>query len=159
MDFDTIISTELLSNHLDDPHWVIIDCRFDLADPNWGEQAYLQSHIPGAVYAHLDKDLAAKRTKESGRHPLPEVNAYRATCSRWGISTDTQVVAYDLLGGAYAARLWWLLNDYGHPSVAVLDGGWQKWVAEGKPTRSGTETAISGNFIRHTGENAHHYHA
>src|SRR5882757_4964706 len=95
-------------------HWVIVDCRFDLSQAAAGEQAYHAGHIPGAIYAHLNRDLAAPLTAHSGRHPLPDAHTLAATFSSWGIDSATQVVAYDTDTGAYAARLWWLLRWLGH---------------------------------------------
>jgi thiosulfate/3-mercaptopyruvate sulfurtransferase len=149
---DTIISTGLLASHLNDPNWVIVDCRFDLAEPDWGGMEYQRAHIPGSIYAHLDKDLSGTRTPQTGRHPLPEPTEFRITCTRLGIDSKTQVIAYDSLGGAYAARLWWLLQDYGHKTVAVLDGGWQKWISEEQRIQPGVEQNEPKEF---TGDPGH----
>ena len=121
-------------------HAVIVDCRFDLADTSWGERKYTASHIPGAVYAHLDRDLSGTKTGSNGRHPLPVPGHVRAAFGRLGIGPGVQVVAYDQDTGMYAARLWWLLRWMGHTSVAVLDGGFAKWQAEGLPTTSGVQS-------------------
>lgn len=139
MPFTTLISTEELAAHLDDPNWAIVDCRFDLAQTEWGREAYREAHIPGAVYAHLDLDLSGLKTETSGRHPLPDEMRFLMRVSRWGIGNDTQVVAYDQDNGMWASRLWWLLRYIGHTAVAVLDGGFAKWVREGRPTRAGDE--------------------
>src|SRR5512146_3120904 len=125
--FTTILSTDLLASHLSDPNWVIIDCRFDLAKPDWGFSGYQEAHIPGAGYAHLDRDLAGPVTPQTGRHPLPNVEVMAARLGSWGIGQDSQVVVYDTAGGAFADRLWWLLRFLGHPQAAVLDGGFPKW--------------------------------
>jgi thiosulfate/3-mercaptopyruvate sulfurtransferase len=113
------------------PSWLVVDCRFDLADPPSGERAYLAGHIPGAVYAHLDRDLSSPITAQTGRHPLPAPERFAATLSTWGVTPQTQVVAYDADNGMYASRLWWLLRWAGHDSVAVLDGGFKAWTANG----------------------------
>ncbi len=147
--FSTLISTNDLSTHLSDPNWVIIDCRFDLAKPEWGFEGYRESHISGAGYAHLDRDLAGPVRPQTGRHPLPEVEAMAARLGSWGIVADTQVVVYDTAGGAFAVRLWWLLRFLGHKQVAVLDGGFQKWQREGRPVASGVETRAPVRFIPH----------
>lgn len=133
----TLVSVDTLAAHLRDSRWVIVDCRFDLAQPAAGEAAYRAGHIPGAVYAHLDRDLSSPVTPQSGRHPLPEAEHFAATVRRWGIGPDTQVIAYDADNGTYASRLWWLLRWVGHPAVAVLDGGFKAWTAAQLPT--GTE--------------------
>ncbi len=128
----TIVTPATLAAHLDDPDWCIVDCRFSLDDPEAGRRAWLEGHIPGAVYAHLDDDLAAPTGSDTGRHPLPDVKLFAQTLTRWGVGADTQVVAYDDAGGAFAARLWWMLRWVGHRSVAVLDGGLGRWRREGR---------------------------
>ncbi len=134
MIYQTLITTGQLADQLNNPAWAIMDCRFALADPGLGERDYQHGHIPGAVYAHLDRDLAGPVISgQTGRHPLPAVANLVNTLSAWGIDSGTQVVAYDSSGGAMAARLWWLLRWLGHNAVAVLDGGWLRWQAEGRP--------------------------
>jgi thiosulfate/3-mercaptopyruvate sulfurtransferase len=110
---------------------VLIDARFDLADPAAGERAHGEAHLPGAHYLHLDRDLSAARTGRNGRHPLPQRSLFAARIGTLGIGPQTQVVAYDAQGGSYAARVWWLLRWLGHEAVAVLDGGLPAWVAAG----------------------------
>jgi hypothetical protein len=107
--------------------WAILDCRFDLSRPQWGASAYVDGHLPNALYAHLDRDLSGPLSPASGRHPLPTIARLAETFGRWGIDEDVQVVAYDQGNGAYAARLWWLLRWAGHPRVAVLNGGFAAW--------------------------------
>ena len=136
--YTTLVSTDQLARHLDD--WAIIDCRFDLQHEQWGREEHRAAHIPGAVYASLNDDLSGARTGTNGRHPIPDVDALAATLGRLGIDRSTQVVAYDQDAGSYASRLWWLLRYAGHDAVAVLDGGWAKWIREGRPTRAGEET-------------------
>ncbi len=118
MAFTTLISTATLSMHLDEPAWVVIDCRFKLDDVAWGEREYAAGHIPGAIYAHLDRDLSASKTGTNGRHPLPEATTLSATFARFGIADGTQVVAYDQDSAMYASRLWWMLRYMGHDAVA-----------------------------------------
>jgi thiosulfate/3-mercaptopyruvate sulfurtransferase len=134
--YSTLIAAADLATRLADPDWLIVDCRFDLSRPSAGEAAYAQGHIPGAVYAHLDRDLAAPITASSGRHPLPAPEEFARTLGRWGLTRETQVVAYDADTGAYAARLWWLLRWAGHRKVAVLDGGFRAWTSAGLPVTS-----------------------
>ncbi|MEQ1911105.1 MAG: sulfurtransferase [Vicinamibacterales bacterium] len=136
MTHGTLIGTAALAELLADPAVVIVDCRFELADTEAGERAYVESHIPGAVYAHLDRDLSGAKTGLNGRHPLPDTGALVATLGRLGIAPDTQVVAYDQDSGMWASRLWWLLKWMGHDAVAVLDGGFAAWTREGRPTTS-----------------------
>ncbi|MCR9052359.1 MAG: sulfurtransferase [Phaeodactylibacter xiamenensis] len=139
--FRTIISPQELHEKLGRQTWVIIDCRYSLGHPDAGEEAYKKSHIPGASYAHLDRDLSGKVVPgKTGRHPLPSIVKMTQRFSSWGISDGIQVVLYDDRSGAIAARLWWMLRYLGHDRVAVLDGGWRAWEAEGYPV----ETAIMG---------------
>jgi thiosulfate/3-mercaptopyruvate sulfurtransferase len=146
MDLPTVVDTVTLAAHLDDPDWRIVDCRFDLGEPEAGATAYARQHIPGAVYAHLDRDLSGPRTPWSGRHPLPEVPVLAATLGTLGIDAAVQVVAYDESGGVYAARLWWLLRWLGHRRVAVLDGGLAAWRAEHRPLSAVAATPAPRKF-------------
>ena len=134
MAFTTIISANDLAAHAADPQWAIVDCRFQLADVAWGERQYALAHIPRATYAHLDRDLSGPKTGTNGRHPLPDPTVLAEAFGRLGIANDAQVVAYDQDSGMFASRLWWLLRWMGHDAVAVLDGGFAKWTAEGRPT-------------------------
>lgn len=133
MSYHFLIEAETLHGHLGDPDWVVVDCRFDLNDPEAGRRAYREGHIPGARYAHLEEDLSAPVTPMSGRHPLPDHQRLAERLGRWGIGENTQVVVYDDAGGAIAARLWWLLSWLGHRSCAVLNGGLPAWRAKGLP--------------------------
>jgi thiosulfate/3-mercaptopyruvate sulfurtransferase len=126
----TIVSTDELARH---PEWRVFDCRFDLAKPDFGERHYAAAHIPGALYAHLDRDLSAPKSGTNGRHPLPGRDAFPAWLGRQGVKPADRVVCYDAAGGVIAARLWWLLRWVGHEAVAVLDGGYPKWISEGRP--------------------------
>jgi thiosulfate/3-mercaptopyruvate sulfurtransferase len=143
----TIISTDLLAQHLDDASWAIVDCRYDLKNEEWGDEQYRTAHIPGAVYASLGRDLAGPKDGRNGRHPLPAHEAMSATFGRWGIKSGVQVVAYDQDSGMYASRLWWMLRYMGHLTVAVLDGGFAKWTREGRPTRTGVEHREPATFV------------
>jgi thiosulfate/3-mercaptopyruvate sulfurtransferase len=131
--YTKLISTSELAAHLDDLAFVIVDVRHDLAQPELGESQYRAGHIPGARFAHMDRDLAAAKTGKNGRHPLPTPDAAAALFGRLGIDASKQVVAYDAGGGMYAPRLWWMLRWLGHDAVAVLDGGIGKWMREGRP--------------------------
>jgi thiosulfate/3-mercaptopyruvate sulfurtransferase len=140
MAYSTLISTRELAERLNDPEWAIIDCRFSLNQTERGGEDYKRGHIPGAVYAHLDRDLSGRVISgKTGRHPLPSIESIAATFSGWGISDGVQVVAYDDAGGSVAARLWWMLRWLGHDAVAVLDGGWPQWQREGSPVKAGVE--------------------
>jgi thiosulfate/3-mercaptopyruvate sulfurtransferase len=133
MSHTTVVPAEALARHLDDPGWVVFDCRHDLADPGAGRREYAESHIPGARFLHLDDDLSGPKTGTNGRHPLPDPAALAAKLAGAGIAPGVQVVAYDAQGGMVAARLWWLLRGLGHGGVAVLDGGWNRWRSENRP--------------------------
>ncbi|AOR72079.1 3-mercaptopyruvate sulfurtransferase [Burkholderia stabilis] len=124
----------------------LFDCRFDLVDPGAGEAAYAAGHIPGAQYLHLDRDLSGRKTGTNGRHPLPTRDALATLLASHGLKQGQQVVAYDAQGGAYAARLWWLLRWLGHDSVAVLDGGLQAWEAAGHPLTTDVPQPAAGDF-------------
>jgi thiosulfate/3-mercaptopyruvate sulfurtransferase len=143
--YTTLISTDALAGELGSGV-VVVDCRYDLADESWGITQYRSSHIPGAVYASLGHDLAGERTGTNGRHPIPAIAQMEATFSQLGIGAGVQVVAYDQDSGMYAARLWWMLRYAGHDAVAVLDGGWAKWIREQRPTRSGDEQNARAAF-------------
>ncbi|HET9736162.1 MAG TPA: sulfurtransferase [Burkholderiales bacterium] len=130
---NALVSTEELARH---PEWRVFDCRNDLSKPELGEQQYGASHIPGAAFAHLDRDLSAPKNGRNGRHPLPEPKAFMAWLGRQGLKPADTIVCYDGGGGAMAARLWWMLRWVGHDAVAVLDGGFAKWVKEGRPVTS-----------------------
>ncbi|MDQ1346322.1 MAG: thiosulfate/3-mercaptopyruvate sulfurtransferase, partial [Pseudomonadota bacterium] len=127
----TLIQAEALAERLGDPRLRIFDCRFDLARPDSGRERYLDEHLPGAVYADLNRDLAAPATATSGRHPLPTAATFEARLRAWGVNAGSLVVAYDDGNGAYAARLWWMLRWLGHDAVQVLDGGMRRWLALG----------------------------
>ncbi len=134
--YTTVVSTETLAAHLDDAQWLIIDCRFTLTATEAGRAAYAESHIPNARYAHLDEQLSGKKTGKNGRHPLPDVEDFARQLGAWGIDDKTQVVVYDDSCGAIAVRLWWMLRWLGHDAVALLDGGWPKWLREKRPVTS-----------------------
>ncbi|WDD92839.1 sulfurtransferase [Burkholderia sp. FERM BP-3421] len=146
--YTTLISADNLAERLAaaPDSVLILDCRFDLANPDAGEAAYAASHIPGAHYLHLDHDLSGPKTGANGRHPLPARDALAAALAARGLAQNQQVVAYDAQGGMYAARLWWMLRWLGHDSVAVLDGGLPAWQAAGHALTSDRPAATPGNF-------------
>jgi thiosulfate/3-mercaptopyruvate sulfurtransferase len=147
MAFTTVIDAGALARHLNDPDCAVVDCRFRLDDPAWGEREYAVLHIPGAVHADLDRDLSGEKTGTNGRHPLPPIDRLTPTLGRLGIGRGVQVVAYDQDTGMYASRLWWLLRWLGHDLVAVLDGGFANWVIEGHPTATGREPRAPRRFV------------
>lgn len=143
---ELLTGVDELAAVLDDPQLRIVDCRFDLMAADAGRRAWLDAHIPGAVHADLDRDLSARVTPDSGRHPLPSVADAEATFSRLGIDADTRVIAYDAAGGAIASRAWWLLRWLGHRRVTVLDGGLPAWQARDLPLEAGCREAPRREF-------------
>lgn len=148
MTYETLIAVDALKDMLASGADVLIfDCEFELGAPDKGHDIYLKGHIPGARYAHLDEDLASPPDGSNGRHPLPAPVAMVAWLRAQGLRKGQQVVAYDSNGGAWAARLWWLLRWLGHAPVAVLDGGKPAWVDAGLPLETSTpQVAASGDF-------------
>jgi thiosulfate/3-mercaptopyruvate sulfurtransferase len=145
--YQTLIGSAALKELLGKPRatagLAIIDCRFDLSQPQAGHRLYLSGHIPGARYADLNQDLSAPPAGDTGRHPLPHPARFAATLARLGVGRGVQAVAYDSANGAFAARLWWMLRAWGHVEVAVLDGGYPAWIAAGGATAAGEEPAAS----------------
>lgn len=138
MPHNTLITVPELEERLStETDLVVVDCRYDLLDRSAGYRAYLEGHLPGAVYADLQEDLSGPPVTDHGRHPLPEPERLAEVFSGLGISQQTQVIAYDDTFGSIAARLWWLLQYMSHPASAVLDGGWQAWVAAGGEVQTG----------------------
>ncbi len=128
-----LITVEELNNRFESLR--LFDIRWSLTDPSHGTRAYEQGHIPGAVFVDLDHDLAA--SEGEGRHPLPPIDHFVATLSRLGVARDSELVAYDDVSGAVAARMWWMLKSIGHAGARVLDGGIQAWVEAGNPLQTG----------------------
>lgn len=146
MAFQTLISTQQAAAALHCADWLFIDCRHQLADVAWGASAYRAGHLPGAYFLHLDHDLSGPKTGHNGRHPLPGAATLAAKLRAIGVNPRTQLVAYDQGNGAMAARLWWLSRWLGHKQVAVLDGGYAKWLAEGLPLDHRLPSATAGSF-------------
>ncbi len=131
-----LISAAALHAASGDPAWSIIDCRFNLADTDEGRRSFEKSHIPGAVFLDLDRDLSGPVTAESGRHPLPAASAIGKRLGELGIGNTDTVVVYDGGNGATAARAWWILRWLGHKSVLLLDGGFSHWQAQRLPVET-----------------------
>jgi thiosulfate/3-mercaptopyruvate sulfurtransferase len=147
MKFTTLISVEGLAQFINEPNWVVIDCRFSLDDPSRGRKAYREAYIPGAFYAHLNDDLSSPVVAgKTSRHPLPDVDLISERFGSWGIDSQTQVVVYDDSGGMFAVRLWWMLRWLGHESVAVLDGGYPAWVEAGYPVNNVIPSPVTKTF-------------
>jgi len=124
MTYKTIINADDLIKNLDNDNFSIVDCRCDIKDTSYGIDAYNEGHIPNAIFADIDNDMASEKTSTSGRHPLPNPEKLAEKLSQWGIDAEKQVVIYDDAGCAFAGRVWWILRWLGHKGgVAVLNGG------------------------------------
>jgi thiosulfate/3-mercaptopyruvate sulfurtransferase len=143
---NTLVSVEQLHAHLNDARWCIVDVRHDLFDADAGIRAYQAGHIPNAIFAGIDTQLSGKKTGFNGRHPLPPRDELVETFRSWGINSDTQIVAYDAQGGQFASRLWWLARWLGHARVALLDGGWPKWLNDTHLSSQQAPKKARGNF-------------
>lgn len=139
-----LVSPAELAEHLEDENWVVFDCRHDLMDPGAGRAAYDASHIMGAHFAGVETDLSGVKTGTNGRHPLPDAAAWADFLARKGVRDGCSIVAYDDVGGQYAARLWWMCRWIGWPRAAVLDGGWPKWRTEQRPVSSVEPRPVTG---------------
>lgn len=152
MPLNLLVSTDWLQRHLDDPDLRIVDIRGHVipaseAPPHYfnHRDAWLEAHVPGAVFVDWVHEIT---DPDDPRHaPVAPPARYQTFARRIGISADTRVVAYDDADGMFAARLWWTLLYYGHRQVAVLDGGWQRWVAEGRPVTDEAPDVAPGNFV------------
>lgn len=141
-----LISCNELALQLNQPDLRLIDCRFNLTDPEWGKISYMQSHIPGAFFADLNRDLSATPTPSTGRHPLPDPFEFIMKMAAWGIEPASHVVVYDTVGGGFAARLWWMLRAVGHCKVYMLNGGFTRWQEEGNPVETGEIFPVSTKY-------------
>jgi thiosulfate/3-mercaptopyruvate sulfurtransferase len=144
-----LIAAEALAERLGEPGLRLFDCRFDLADPAAGEREYRQSHLPGAHYVHLDRDLSGAVTPATGRHPLPAMADFEKRLREWGLGAGSIAVAYDAGNGMYAARLWWMLRWAGHDRALVLDGGYARWLALALPVTIDVPQHPPGDFTAH----------
>lgn len=147
MSFTTLVDVATLAAHLDDPDWLIIDVRHQLADTAYGARVYAESHIPGAFFLHCDCDLSGATTGTNGRHPLPDPEKLARRLGEIGVGPQTQVVVYDDAQAMIAGRLWWLLRWLGHEQVAVLDGGLQAWNASKGALTQQVPVARPANFV------------
>ncbi|MGY0561414.1 sulfurtransferase [Luteimonas sp. A277] len=149
LQWTTLVQAEVLASVLDDEDIVVVDCRHSLADPEHGVTEFARGHVPGAVHAHMDRDLSAPAApgRGAGRHPWPPASQLCARLGAWGITTHHQVVAYDGGDGAFAARLWFLLRALGHARVAVLDGGWARWRGLGLPVETALRNPAPARYV------------
>ncbi|MFY0543350.1 sulfurtransferase [Brevibacillus sp. H7] len=142
-----LVSSDWLYDHLRDSNIVIVDCRFVLGKPAQGYDEYMEGHIPGALYFHLEHDLSGRKGEHGGRHPLPETDALVSLFSQAGIDSETTVIAYDDQDLAMASRLWWLLRYHGHQKAAVLNGGFAAWKAAGYPVTQEIPSPTARSFV------------
>jgi thiosulfate/3-mercaptopyruvate sulfurtransferase len=147
MRYTTVVDVTTLAAHLNDPDWLVVDVRHQLADTGYGERVYAEGHIPGAVFLHCDRDLSGAMTGGNGRHPLPATNKLAARLGEIGIRAATQVVVYDDAQGMIAGRLWCLLRWLGHERVALLDGGLQAWLAANQMLTPEMPPLQPANFV------------
>lgn len=129
----THVNPEWLRENLAEQNIRIVDCRFKLGSPDEGKHQYERSHIPGAVFFDLEKDLSGNVREHGGRHPLPDMSRFKERLETAGIGNETIVVAYDGKEGAFASRLWWLIKYVGHDKVYILNGGFDEWGTSGYP--------------------------
>lgn len=148
MSIAQLISPRQLAARQRAPGVVILDCRFDLADPDYGQRSYALGHIDGSSFADLERDLSGPVTKgRTGRHPLPDPETLVQRLQAWGVDDDSEVILYDDGPGAYAARAWWLLAWLGkRDGVSILDGGLKAWHAAGLPLSLDPPTTRPGTF-------------
>lgn len=150
---EILLSVQQLQQLNDQGSRILVDCRFDLSQPQQSAQDYRDGHIPGAFYAHLDTHLASEITPQSGRHPLPDPAVFAAFLASIGWHKDRLLVAYDAGNGAFAARLWWLMRYFGL-DAALLDGGLAAWKAAGLQLQQGVVETTKGKLpeLRERGE-------
>jgi thiosulfate/3-mercaptopyruvate sulfurtransferase len=147
--YTTIVGAATVAAHLDDPAWVIVDCRHALNDFANGRRLYAEAHIPGACFADVEGDLAGSHTGTNGRHPLPDPQVFAAFLRGIGVNDDTQIVAYDAGGDMFAARMWFLCRWIGHDACAVLDGGLAAWITDGLPVTQAPPQPRAGTLQAH----------
>lgn len=146
---EALVSTAWLAERIGQPGLLVADVRWYLDPARQGRAEYAKGHLPGAVFVDVSEDLAGPRRPGSGRHPWPDEAQVARVMSRIGVTPATTVVAYDDQGGATAGRLWYVLRAHGHDAVAVLDGGIQAWVAEGRPLETATPAPAASTFEAH----------
>ena len=147
-----LVGTDWLANHLHDPGVVVLDCTTHLIpnpattyDVVPGREDFEKGHIPGAQFCDVSRDVSD--TSHAMRFMRQSPEDFAAAMRRFGISNSTRVVTYSTANVWWASRVWFLLHEFGHDNAAVLDGGWQKWSREGRPTETGAGSSRSeGDF-------------
>lgn len=147
MSGQTLVSKQWLLARMNEPDIVIVDCRFDLGQPEAGREDYISSHIPGAVYLDLNTVLSAPVEVHGGRHPLPDLGVLAERLGRAGIGNGSRVVAYDDQGGMYASRLWWMLRWLGHDAIHVMEEGFTAWKDAGYPVTNAQRVIVPTAFV------------
>lgn len=143
-----LVNAKWLKENLNNENLVIVDCRFDLMDKEYGKKSYEKNHIKGAVRIDLETELSSKVQEHGGRHPLPTVNELKNTFENLGINNDSVVVCYDDGDLAGPSRLWWTLKYLGHDKVYVLDGGINEFIEIGGDTNNEAPTVSkNGEFV------------
>ena len=141
-----VVEKEWLMDNLENEEVIIIDCRFDLNQPELGREQYKNSHIPSAFYFDLKHQLSGPITKHGGRHPLPDIDTFRIEIEKVGIDHSKTVIAYDEGGGQYASRLWWLMKYIGHEKIYILNEGFSGWKAANFPVTTEIPEAKPTNY-------------
>lgn len=142
---DPFVSCDWLGKKIDDESIIIADCRYDLFDFSLGEREYRKAHIPNAHFLHMEGVLTGNVGEHGGRHPIPDEKSFAKAMENIGLDNEKTVVAYDR-DGSGAARLWWLLNYFGHDKVRILNGGYPLWEELNFPLTAKVPTVKSGNF-------------
>ncbi|HEX5036156.1 MAG TPA: sulfurtransferase [bacterium] len=140
-----LVTADWLLEHLNDPNVRVVDCRWVVGEPGEGRRQYEAGHIQGAAHLDIEKHMTGKNGP--GRHPLPGRRQFQDALSEIGVTRETRVVAYDSGSGMPAARLWWLLNYYGHENVSILNGGWNGWLAKGGPVSTEVPQFSKTEFV------------
>lgn len=148
----TFITKENLLENLNSENVRVIDCRFQLGSKEIGRTQYLEGHIPGAIYFHLEEDLSGVVETHGGRHPLPRIEDFKQLIENAGVTNKTKVIVYDNGEGAFAGRCWWLLKYVGHEDVYILDGGYKEWSAAHYPVTTLIPTFATTSFDIHIQE-------
>ena len=159
--YKTIISSKNLKDIINDKNLIIFDCRYNLMEKDSGFKSYIESHIKNAHYINLELDLSSNITKHSGRHPLPSILKFSSILNSFGVNSNSQIVVYDDENSSMCSRMWWMLKLVGIENCAVLDGGFQSWLASKleidseiplKVKQENIEYSYNNNYIVETEE-------